>query len=148
MGNSKCKYLLCHMQIRTVGGRVIGLSTFEKNETITEMKKICYKSLRAAFDNIAKLYDLPLAMPEHILSSIENMDEEFDVYDTQVVIVEVLIHENSKAVQNRVHKKLQFKNTDVNIVRKIMKKEIERIEKECQDIMKFFGSQISLRIED
>lgn len=138
MGNSKSKRLLCHMQVRTVRGRQIGHSKLELNETRTEMQKICYKSIRVAFDDIVKRYDLPIVMPDDILSSIQNMDENFDVYDTQVIIIEVLIHEHQKKVHSGFKKILQFKDTSVNAVRQIMDNEIKRIEKQCQETVKFF----------
>lgn len=148
MGNSKSKRLLCHMQVRTVRGRQIGHSKLELYEVSSEMKKICYKSLRDSFDNIVKRYDLQIVMPDDIQLSIKNLDEKFDKYDTQVVIIDVLIHEYQKKVESSFHKIMQFNNTSVLAVRQFMDDEIQRIEKEFQETINIFRSQISLRIEN
>lgn len=124
-----------HMQVRTTSGDQVGSKKSSITGSKNVVKLICCHILQNAFDSIVKGMAIPIAMPENIYQMIQNAAEEFNLYDTQVIIFEVLIDCTRNAIALVLTKKMAFNGLGVDDVEKLTNLELNRIERQCQDVI-------------
>lgn len=140
MGNRQVK-LLCHMRVRSVKGTVIGKEEWDLTEEVDYVKEVCYDRLRKSFDNAVRDCRSVMDMPKEVRDVIWYVDDTFDEYDTQIVIIEILVYDRINTVAQVVTKHLKFNKLDSRSARDMLRQELRIVEECCENLMRVHSRQ-------
>lgn len=137
MGNRQVT-LFCHMRVRSVKGTLIGKEEWELTDEVYHMKQVCYKRLRESFDDAVKGCRCVIDIPNEVKDMIWKVDNTFDEYVTQIIIIEILVYDSINTVAEVVTKHLKFNNLDARSARDMLRQERRNVEECCENLMRVY----------
>lgn len=124
------------MGVRSVKGTPISKREWELTGEVYHMKQVCYKLLRESFDNAVRGCRCVIDIPNEVKDVIWKVDDTFDEYDTQIVIIEILVYDSINTAAQVVTKHLTFNNLDARAARNVLRQELRNVEECCENFMR------------
>lgn len=138
MGSTQSVELICHVHVRTAQGRELIKVQGKWRRRKSEMKRTCYRKLKELFRGILERFGSSIDISENVLRMFGNVAKDYNSCDCQVIIIELLLHPPTNTVAVLLIEKMNLSGLDDSTVDKLMSMELNKIERQCSDIVSFF----------